>query len=296
MLTRLDRSEDRATVQIVGEVTRRDRAHEFIERDGVRNAILGVIIFNAVTLGMTTSRWIDLHFGAVLDRVDDVVLVIFVAEPAIKFYAYRLSFFRNPWNVFDLVVVGVGLLPQTESLSALRALRVIRALRLLSVVPQMRAVVQALLDALPGMGAVIIMLSIVYYVFAVMATIMYGAAFPEWFGSLGASLYSLFQIMTLESWSMGIVRPVMQVFPYSWSFFVPFIVITSFSVLNLFIGLLVNTMQAAVEDESEQEFERLRQLVRDETNEVDRHVLDLQAEIRALRRELRGKAGGQDDA
>ncbi len=296
MLTRLDRSEDRATVQIVGDGTRRDRAREFIERDGVRNAILGVIIFNAVTLGMTTSRWIDLHFGAVLDRVDDVVLVIFVAELAIKFYAYRLSFFRNPWNVFDLVVVGVGLLPQTESLSALRALRVIRALRLLSVVPQMRAVVQALLDALPGMGAVIIMLSIVYYVFAVMATIMYGAAFPEWFGSLGASLYSLFQIMTLESWSMGIVRPVMQVFPYSWSFFVPFIVITSFSVLNLFIGLLVNTMQAAVEDESEQEFERLRQLVRDETNEVDRHVLDLQAEIRALRRELRGKAGGQDDA
>jgi voltage-gated sodium channel len=168
---------------------------------------------------------------------------------------------------------------------------VIRALRLLSVIPQMRAVVQALLDALPGMGAVIVMISIVFYVFGVMATIMYGDNFDAWFGTLGRSLYSLFQIMTLESWSMGIVRPVMEQHPMAWAFFVPFIVITAFSVLNLFIGLLVNTMQSAVEEETEAEFEKLRELVRMETDQVDAHVLELREEIRALRAELKEARG-----
>jgi voltage-gated sodium channel len=150
----------------------------------------------------------------------------------------------------------------------------------------MRAVVQALLDALPGMGAVVMMISIVFYVFGVMATIMYGAAFDVWFGTLGRSLYSLFQIMTLESWSMGIVRPVMEIFPMAWIFFVPFIVITAFSVLNLFIGLLVNTMQSAVEDETEAEFEQLRALVRAETDEVGLQISALTDEVRALKAEL----------
>jgi len=161
--------------------TLQDKAREFVERDLVRNAILGVIIFNAITLGMSTSPKIMDQIGGFLNTVDNIVLAIFVAELSLKFFAYRMAFFKNAWNIFDLLVVGVGLLPDKSGLSALRGLRVIRALRLLSVVPQMRTVVQALLDALPGMGAVIIMLSIVYYVFAVMATLMYGPVFDEWF-------------------------------------------------------------------------------------------------------------------
>ncbi len=262
------------------------KVRNFVERDTVRNTILGVIIFNAVTLGMSTSDVIMGQMGGILSVVDNLVLAIFVGELLLKFYAYGLRFFTSSWNIFDLVVVIIGLMPTGGGMSALRGLRVIRALRLLSVVPQMRAVVQALLDALPGMGAVIIMLSIVYYVFAVMATLMYGDAFDEWFGTLGRSLYSLFQIMTLESWSMGIVRPVMAEFPRAWAFFVPFIVITAFSVLNLFIGLLVNTMQSAVEEEAEAEFENLRELVRSETDVVDRHVLELHAELKSLRSEI----------
>jgi voltage-gated sodium channel len=158
----------------------------------------------------------------------------------------------------------------------------------------MRAVVQALLDALPGMGAVIVMISIVFYVFGVMATIMYGETFDEWFGTLGRSLYSLFQIMTLESWSMGIVRPVMDVHPFAWAFFVPFIVVTSFSVLNLFIGLLVNTMQSAVEEETEAEFSKLRELVKSETDVVDASVRELHEELRALRAEIAALRKGDD--
>jgi len=273
-------------------LTRQDKAREFVERDSVRNSILGVIIFNAITLGLSTSSTVTDQIGGLLSVIDRAVLAIFVMELALKFYAYGWRFFASAWNIFDLLVVSVGLLPDKQGLSALRGLRVVRALRLLSVVPQMRSVVQALLDALPGMGAVIVMLSIVYYVFAVMATLMYGAAFDEWFGTLGRSLYSLFQIMTLESWSMGIVRPVMLVYPMAWIFFVPFIVITAFSVLNLFIGLLVNTMQTAVEDDDEAEFEKLRELVKSETDVVDEHVLELRQEIRALRAELAEARGG----
>lgn len=266
--------------------SKQEKARAFVERKAVTNTILGVIIFNAITLGMSTSPAIMAMMGGFLNTVDKLVLAIFVAELLLKFYAYRWAFFKNAWNIFDLVVVGFGLLPDSGGLSALRGLRVLRALRLLSVVPQMRTVVQALLDALPGMGAVIIMLSIVYYVFAVMATLMYGPSFDEWFGTLGRSLYSLFQIMTLESWSMGIVRPVMVEFPRAWVFFVPFIVITAFSVLNLFIGLLVNTMQTAVEDEAEAEFEKLRELVRTENEEVGELVKEMHQDLKALRIEM----------
>jgi voltage-gated sodium channel len=272
----------------------RDKARIFVERKAVTNTILGVIIFNAITLGMTTSPKIMAEIGDILNAIDKVVLTIFVAELLLKFFAYGRGFFKNAWNIFDLLVVGFGLLPDSGGLSALRGLRVLRALRLLSAVPQMRMVVQALLDALPGMGAVVIMLSIVYYVFAVMATLMYGPSFDEWFGTLGRSLYSLFQIMTLESWSMGIVRPVMVEFPKAWVFFVPFIVITAFSVLNLFIGLLVNTMQTAVEDETEAEFDKLRDLVRSENEEVGGLVREMHSEIKALRveiAEIKGKIG-----
>ena len=273
----------------------RARVYELVESNTFKNAIMGVIILNAITLGMSTSDFLMGQIGGILSITDNIALTIFVAELLLKFYAYRLAFFRSAWNIFDLLVVGLGLLPRQEGLSALRGLRVIRAMRLLSVVPQMRAVVQALLDALPGMGAVIVMISIVFYVFGVMATLMYGNSFDAWFGTLGRSLYSLFQIMTLESWSMGIVRPVMEQYPSAWAFFVPFIVITAFSVLNLFIGLLVNTMQGAVEEEQEAEFENLRKLVKDETDIVDAHVLSLTEEVRALRTEIAAlrKDGGR---
>ena len=284
-------TEELATAPHDGSVRARLRA--FLEEDRVINAIMALIIFNAITLGIGTSDWAQANFGTLLNIIDKTVLTIFVIELLLKLYAYGLSFFRNSWNIFDLFVVSVGLLPATAGLSALRGLRVIRALRLLSVIPQMRAVVQALLDALPGMGAVIIMISIVFYVFGVMATIMYGDAFDEWFGTLGRSLYSLFQIMTLESWSMVIVRPVMIDYPMAWAFFVPFIVITAFSVLNLFIGLLVNTMQSAVEADTEAEFEKLRALVREETDQVDAHVIELSEQIKELREELaKAREGG----
>lgn len=264
-----------------------ERVREFVERDVVRHTILAIIVFNAISLGLSTSEFVMSKFGSVFIVLDRIVLTIFVIELLLKLFAYRINFFRNAWNVFDLLIVSLGLLPQTEGLSALRGLRVIRALRLLSAMPQMRAVVQALLAAVPGMGAVIIMISIVFYVFGVMATMMYGSTFNVWFGTLGRSLYTLFQIMTLESWSMGIVRPVMAEHPTAWIFFVPFIIITAFSVLNLFIGLLVNTMQTAVEEDTDAEFENFRNLIYNDVIQLNKIVTDMHLELREMRAEIK---------
>jgi voltage-gated sodium channel len=248
--------------------------------------ILAAIVINAIILGIATSGVVMTAVGDYLMILDRVLIAFFVAEMAIKIVAYGISFFRSPWNVFDLLIVGISVVPAGENLTVLRGLRVIRALRILSAVPQLRGVIKALLDALPGMGAVILLLTIVFYVFGVMATLLYGETFPQWFGTLGESLYTLFQIMTLESWSMGIVRPVMETHPNSWAFFVPFIVVTAFAVLNLFIGLLVNTMQSAVEAEGQKEIEKLERIMEARTAELSGQIAELKD---LLERERQGR-------
>ena len=215
--------------------------------------ITAVIVLNAVTLGLETYPAVMDAAGPTLLLFDKVVLAIFVAEIAAKLVAFGTRFFRDPWNWFDLVIVGIALVPTSGALSVLRALRILRVLRLVSVVPSLRRVVGALFEALPGMGSIVALMGLVFYVFAVMATKLFGPTFPQWFGSIGESAYSLFQIMTLESWSMGIVRPVMEAFPWAWAFFVPFILSTSFVVLNLFIGIIVSAMQAEHDAEAQTE-------------------------------------------
>lgn len=216
-----------------------------IESQRFQSFIIGVILVNAVTLGLETSKTAMAAAGPLLSLIDHICLAIFIAEIAAKLLVYRAGFFRSAWNVFDFVIVAVALIPAGEGLSVVRALRILRALRLISMVPQMRVVVQALLSSVPAMGSVMALLSLIYYVAAVMATKLFGADFPEWFGTIGASLFTLFQVMTLESWSMGIVRPVMEKHPYAWVFFVPFILVMTFMVLNLFIAIVVNSMSEA---------------------------------------------------
>jgi voltage-gated sodium channel len=215
----------------------------FVESRSFTLFITTVILINAVSLGLETSADIVAATGSLLAVIDRVALLIFTFEIALKLWVYRFRFFRNGWNVFDFTIVAIAWLPASGPLAVLRALRVLRVLRLISVVPQLRVVIGALFSSLPGMAAIIAVLTLVFYIAAVMATKLFGAAFPDWFGSIGESMYTLFQIMTLESWSMGIVRPVMDVYPLAWVFFVPFVIVTSFAVLNLFIALIVNSMQ-----------------------------------------------------
>jgi voltage-gated sodium channel len=211
--------------------------------------------------------------------LDRMVLAVFVAELLARFVVYRGAFFRDPWRVFDFFVVAVALVPATGNLSVLRALRILRVLRLVSVVPSLRRVVGGLMAALPGMGSIVLLLGLVFYVFSVMATKLFAATFPEWFGTIGESAYSLFQIMTLESWSMGIVRPVMEVHPYSWVFFIPFIVLTSFAVLNLFIGIIVSAMQEETESTAAEE----RSVMHHEQEMILTEIRALREEVRALK-------------
>lgn len=226
----------------------RERVQRVIESAWFQNAIIAVIIVNAIVIGMETSPALMARAGGLLVLLDRIAVAIFVAEIGAKLYVYRWRFFANGWNVFDFLVVAAALVPAGREASVLRALRVLRAMRLISAVPKMRQVVHGLFSAIPAMGSVILLLALIFYVSAVMATKLFGASFPDWFGSIGASLYSLFQIMTLESWSMGIVRPVMEVYPAAWLFFVPFILVTSFIVLNLFIAIIVNAMHQAQDE------------------------------------------------
>ena len=222
----------------------REKIGSFVEGRLFQTFVMGLIIANAVTLGLETVPSIMTDYGDALRLFDKAVLAVFVVEILGKLVYRRWRFFLDGWNIFDFVIVGIALIPASGPLTVLRSLRVLRAFRLLSVVPSMRRVVQALLSAIPGIGSVGLLILLIFYVSAVIATKVFGPAFPEWFGNIGASMYTLFQVMTLESWSMGIARPVLEQFPLAWIFFVPFILVTSFTVLNLFIGIIVDAMQS----------------------------------------------------
>ncbi|GMM86680.1 ion transporter [Pseudoalteromonas sp. MTN2-4] len=227
-----------------------------VEAKSFQNFLIAVILFNAITLGIETTQFGKTN-SVLLAKIDLVVLIIFTIELALKLFVYRFKFFKSGWNCFDLLIVAISWIPATGPLSVLRAFRILRVLRLFSVVPQMRRVIGALGHSLPGMASVIGVLGIIFYVSAVLSTKLFGQHpdpnMQEWFGTIGASAYTLFQVMTLESWSMGIVRPTMELFPQSWLFFVPFIIITSFAVLNLFIGIIVDAMQIMHEEENQPE-------------------------------------------
>ncbi|MGV8986312.1 MAG: ion transporter [Cypionkella sp.] len=216
----------------------------------VGRGIVVVILINAILLGLETSPAVMGVFGPPIEALDSTCLAIFVVELALKLYALRSNFFRSGWNLFDFVIIGISLIPGAQSLSVLRALRVLRVLRVVSVAPSLRRVVEGFVTALPGMGSVFLLMALIYYIASVMATKLFANSFPVWFGDMGRSAYSLFQIMTLESWSMGIVRPVMEVYPYAWAFFLPFIMVTTFTVVNLLVGLIVTSMQSSYQDES----------------------------------------------
>ncbi|TVR09148.1 MAG: ion transporter [Planctomycetota bacterium] len=221
----------------------RRRLAQWIESPRVQWTVIAVILFNAVILGLEAIPAAMDRYGVMLVILDRICLSVFVVELGLKALAYRGNMLRSGWNVFDVIVVVIALIPASGSMSVLRALRVLRVFRLITAIPALKRVVAAFLHAIPGLGGVAVLMMVVMYVAAVMATKFFGESHPQWFGDLGRSLFTLFQIMTLESWSMGIVRPVMEVNPYAWLFFVPFIICATFAILNLFIGIIVSTIQ-----------------------------------------------------
>ena len=258
----------------------RQRIGQWIESERVQRVIIALIIINGITLGLETSSRVMEQAGGLLKLIDRLLLAVFVAEILAKLYAFRGAFFRNPWNVFDFLVVGIALIPSSGPLTVLRVLRV---LRLISMVPRFRFVVESLLRAIPGILSIAGLLLILFYVAAVMATGLFGERFPDWFGGIGESMYTLFQVMTLESWSMGIARPIIDVYPWAWAFFVPFILIATFTMLNLFIAIIVSAMQSMTDEQQERETEQIGNLVHEETETLQSQIAALHQELRDLR-------------
>jgi voltage-gated sodium channel len=274
----------------------RERLGTWIESGPVQRVIIAVIVINAVTLGLETSDVLMAQWGGLLNALDRAALAVFVVEIGLKLYAFGPRFFRSAWNLFDFTVVAIALVPASGPLAVLRALRVLRVLRLVSTVPRLRFVVEALLAAVPGITSIAGLMLLLFYIFAVMSTSLFGERFPEWFGNIGASMYTLFQIMTLESWSMGIVRPVMEVYPAAWAFFVPFILIATFTMLNLFIGIIVDTMQTMHEADHAADRREMEGAMHADTDRLLAELRGLQREVADLRAQLQGTAGGVGDS
>jgi voltage-gated sodium channel len=265
-------------------VLTRERAKVLVDHQSFQRFVIVLIVVNAITLGLETSPRLMAEAGDLLHLLDRIALSIFVAELLVRFYANGLRFFRDPWSVFDLLVVAVALVPAAGPLSMLRTMRVLRILRLVSAVPAMRRVVGGLLRAVPGMASVAALLSLVIFVAGVMSTKLFGSIAPEHFGDLGTTFFTLFQIMTGEAWP-DIAREVMAEAPWAWIFFVIYILVSSFAVLNLFIAVVVGGMEDQVTNDLMEAEDRhaADQATSDRLN-LD-EVRALRAEVAELRRE-----------
>ena len=261
----------------------RMRLRSFVEHRRFVQTVTVLILINAALLGLETAPALMGGWGTLIGDADVAILGIFTIEIALRIAAHGRAFWRDPWSVFDFVIVAISLAAIGNPLSVLRALRVLRVLHLVSVVPRLRRVVQTLLHSLPGIGSIVLLLVLLIYVSSVMATELFGREFPQWFGTVGHSMYSLFQIMTLESWSMGIVRPVMEAHPLAWMFFVPFVLIVGFAVLNLFIAVVVDSMQQLHREERSSAERAAEQEARAEREALRADIRRLHEEIAALR-------------
>lgn len=265
-----------------------------VENNIFQNVILGVIVFNSIIMGFQTSPEIVSVIGSALEILDTICLVIFIIEIILKFLAYGIRFFTSGWNIFDLIIVVISVISGLafmkvfrtfrvfrvfRSLKALKSLKGMRSLRMVSGLKNLRIIVEAIGKSIPGIFWSAILMLLVYYMFALMGTSLFGEDFPDWFGTMGKSMYTLFQVMTLESWSMGISRPVMEVFEWAWLYFVPFVLIASFLIMNVVVGIVVNSI-------SEVSALDVKQEIQEAAEESGSDHEKLMEEVRILKEQL----------
>ncbi|MCK7526170.1 MAG: ion transporter [Ignavibacteriales bacterium] len=200
----------------------REKIKQFIEGKSIQNFIIGLIVLNSITIGFETSDKVMSSIGDTLLLIDKIILAIFVLEITLKLYAYGFSFFKGGWNVFDFSIVAIALFPASGALAILRSLRIFRSLRLIKNVPKLRFIVESLFHSLPSLVWIFVLLALVFYVFSVIGTKLFSADYPQWFGNLGISMFTLFQIMTLEGWA-EISRTIMGKYPLANIYFILFI-------------------------------------------------------------------------
>lgn len=246
--------------------------------------VIAVIIFNGLILGLDASSFVSSQAKIYLDILDLLCLYIFTLEIILVIFALGFKkFFSDPWRIFDFLVIFISLIPPNSSLSILRTLRVLRVLRLLTKSWKMRSIINALLGAIPGIISIIFLLFIIFFVSGIIVTNMFGKEFPDYFSSLGISILTLFQIMTLDGWSSGILRTLLYSHPYAWMFFVPFVVITSFAILNLFVAILVEAMQSKALASNRKKLKKIKSLEIKENKQIHSEIKDLKAQIEEMK-------------
>lgn len=263
-----------------------DELKSFLESKKFQYTIIGLILLNAITIGLETSPTIREYMGSWLTELDKYILVIFTLEISLKIVAYRHRFFMNAWSIFDFLIVAIALVPAAGPLHVLRTLRILRTARLIKNVPKLRLIIESLLKSIPSIGWIAVLLFMIFYIFAVIGTDMYQDRFPEYFGDMGKTFFTLFQIMTLESWSSGIARPMMNLAPYSYLFFVPFILLATYTTLNVFIAIVVNTMNEINRAEMKNEEERVKDFVHQEHQQMLRYLETIQEKVTHLEKKL----------
>ncbi|MBE0570542.1 MAG: ion transporter [Ignavibacteriaceae bacterium] len=266
----------------------REKVKQFVEKSSAQNFIITLIIINSITIGMETSSAIINSFGRTLLLIDKIILAIFVIEILLKLYAYGFGFFKSGWNVFDFAIVGIALLPASGVLAVLRSLRIFRSLRLIKNLPRLRFIVESLLLSLPSIGWIFVLLTLVFYVYSVIGTKLFGSSYPELFGTIWASMFSLFQIMTLEGWA-DIARTLMERSPFSNIYFISFILIASYTTLNIFIAIVVNTMSEIQQKISAQETGKIEDIIQDEKEELRNDIRNLKEQIIKMEEKLSKK-------
>lgn len=259
--------------------TLRDSLKAFFESKGFQTVISVVILLNSILIGLETSESIMLSYGRIIDVIDLTILVLFSIEIFLKIFVYRIGFFKNSWNVFDFLVVAISLVPAAGSFSVFRALRIIRTLRLLRSIPKLRLIIESLVKSLPSIGWIAVLLGIVFYVFGVIGVNLFGTLYPEYFGDMGKAIFTLFQIMTLESWSSAIARPVMDGVPFAGPYFIIFILIATYTTLNIFIAIVVNTMNEVSLKDLKEEEQHIKDFVSDENKKLQLQLSQIQKQL-----------------
>lgn len=250
-----------------------------------KNTIVLIILINSIVLGLITSEAIYAKFGELLEFILSACVVIFTVEITLRIIAKGWRFFLNGWNIFDFLLITMALMPETGAAITFRVFRVLRALRMVSSMKKLRHIVSAILVSAPHVFWAAVLEMIIFYIFGIMGQNLFHEAFPQWFGSLGETVYTLFQVTTLESWSMGIARPVMKVYPWAWMYFVPFVMISSYIVLNVVVGVVVNATSDISEDDNISMKDKIKAKkvtnteLSEQINELKEHILRLEAKL-----------------
>jgi len=210
--------------------------------------IIALIIINAAILGLETSPELNAKYEAVFHFANQFILGVFILEAAFKITAVAPQvgkYFKNGWNLFDFSIILLSLIPATGQFAMIaRLARLLRVLRLISALPELRLIVSTLLRSIPGMANVMLLMGVIFYIYAVMGFHLFHEHDPEHWRNIGISLLTLFRVATLEDWT-DVMYKGMELSPYTWIFFVSFVVLGTFVIINLFIAIVINNLDEA---------------------------------------------------